>query len=157
MPSRATLIILDGARPDVFRHLVERGDLPQLSQHLLTPGGITPATTVFPSTTGVAYLPLLTGCYPGTCDVPGIRWLDRRHYGGAWWRDREHVRSYCGYQGGRLNDDLPDHASLRCTGWKTLIRDDISEEFDHLANLQRVVMIRDLLSDREKVGPTSPS
>ena len=105
--SRATLIILDGARPDVFRHLADRGDLPQLSRHLLEPGGMTPATTVFPSTTGVAYLPFLTGCYPGTCDVPGVRWLDRRHYGGAWWRDREHVRSYCGYQDGRLNHDLP--------------------------------------------------
>jgi hypothetical protein len=108
MPPRATLIILDGARPDVFRHLADRGDLPQISRHLLESGGITPATTVFPSTTGVAYLPFLTGCYPGTCDVPGIRWLDRRHYGGNWWRDREHVRSYCGYQGGRLNTDLPD-------------------------------------------------
>jgi len=49
-------------------------------------------------------------------------------------------------------DDLPDHPSLRHTGWKTLIRDDINEEFDHLANLQRVVKIRELLSDREKVG-----
>lgn len=108
MMPRATLIILDGARPDVFRHLVDRGDLPVLTQHVLEPGGITPATTVFPSTTGVAYLPFLTGCYPGTCDVPGIRWLDRRRYAGGWWRDREHVRSYCGYQGGRLNHDLPD-------------------------------------------------
>lgn len=49
-------------------------------------------------------------------------------------------------------DDLPEHASLRRTGWKTLIRDDIDEEFDHLANLQRVVKIRALLADREKVG-----
>ena len=48
--------------------------------------------------------------------------------------------------------DLPDHASLRRTGWKTLIRDDINEEFDHLANLQRVVKIRELLSTRERVG-----
>jgi nanoRNase/pAp phosphatase (c-di-AMP/oligoRNAs hydrolase) len=49
-------------------------------------------------------------------------------------------------------DDLPDHASLRLTGWKTLIRDDINEEFDHLANLQRVVKIRELLAARERVG-----
>lgn len=49
-------------------------------------------------------------------------------------------------------EDLPDHASLRRTGWKTLIRDDINEEFDHLANLQRVVKIRALLAEREKVG-----
>lgn len=49
-------------------------------------------------------------------------------------------------------DDLPDYPSLRRTGWKTLIRDDINEEFDHLANLQRVVKIRELLGEREKVG-----
>ncbi len=65
------------------------------------------ATTVFPSTTGVAYLPFLTGCYPGTCNVPGIRWMDVARYRGRWIRDRAHVRSYCGVQGGRLNEDLP--------------------------------------------------
>jgi hypothetical protein len=104
---RATLIILDGARPDVFADLAGRGDLPNIGRHLLETGGITAATTVFPSTTGVAYLPFLTGCYPGTCDVPGIRWLDPLRYGGRWWRDRDHVRSYCGPQGPRLGTDLP--------------------------------------------------
>lgn len=49
-------------------------------------------------------------------------------------------------------EDLPDHASLRRTGWKTLIRDDINEEFDHLANLHRVVQIRRLLDQREKIA-----
>jgi hypothetical protein len=103
----ATLIILDGARADVFEHLVSAGDLPNLSRHVLEPGGVVPATTVFPSTTGVAYLPFLTGCYPGNCDVPGIRWMDRREYRGHWWRDRRHLRSYCGPQGGMLNTDMP--------------------------------------------------
>ncbi len=49
-------------------------------------------------------------------------------------------------------DDLPDHPSLRRTGWKTLIRDDINEEFDHLANLHRVAKIRRLLDEREKIA-----
>jgi nanoRNase/pAp phosphatase (c-di-AMP/oligoRNAs hydrolase) len=49
-------------------------------------------------------------------------------------------------------DDLPDHPSLRRTGWKTLIRDDINEEFDHLANLHRVAKIRRLLDDRERIA-----
>jgi nanoRNase/pAp phosphatase (c-di-AMP/oligoRNAs hydrolase) len=51
-----------------------------------------------------------------------------------------------------LEDDLPNHPCLRRTGLKTLIRDDIDEEFDHLANLHRVVAIRQLLDSREKVG-----
>ncbi len=100
-------MLLDGARPDVFADLTARGDLPHVSRHVLEPGGVVPATTVFPSTTGVAYLPILTGCFPGTLNVPGIRWLDRRYYNGAWWRDRHHVRSYCGYQAGMLNADVP--------------------------------------------------
>ena len=100
---------MDGARPDVFAHLADRGDLPHISRHVLEKGGAVPATTVFPSTTGVAYLPFLTGCYPGTCDVPGIRWLDRSRYTGNWIRDRRHVRNYCGPQGALLNSDLAPH------------------------------------------------
>lgn len=104
--ARVTLVLLDGARPDVFDHLVLEGELPNFSRCVLEPGGAVPATTAFPSTTGVAYLPFLTGCYPGTCDVPGIRWLDVGRYGGRWWRNRAYVRSYCGYQGGLINTDL---------------------------------------------------
>ncbi len=103
-----TVVMLDGARPDVFDRLVAAGDLPSISRHVLEPGGRVPATTVFPSTTGIAYLPFLTGCYPGTCQVPGTRWMDVAHYGGRWIHDREHVRSYCGYQGGMLNSDVAD-------------------------------------------------
>ncbi len=50
------------------------------------------------------------------------------------------------------DEDLPHHNCLRRTGLKTLIRDDIDEEFDHLSNLQRVVQLRTLLDSREKVG-----
>jgi len=64
---------LDGARPDVLQHLLDRGELPHLARWVVEPGGLTVGTTVFPSTTGVAYIPFLFGCYPGTADVPGIR------------------------------------------------------------------------------------
>ncbi len=50
------------------------------------------------------------------------------------------------------DDDLPDHPCIRRTGLKTLIRDDIDEEFDHLNNLRMVVDVRRLLDAREKVG-----
>src|SRR5574341_143812 len=100
---RATLLILDGARPDVFQQLVSAGDLPNLARYVIEPGSVPAATTVFPSTTGVAYLPFLAGCFPGTCDVPGIRWMDTRRYGGSWLRDWDHLRSYCGAQAGKLN------------------------------------------------------
>src|SRR5438045_8681898 len=90
---RVTLFIMDGARPDVFGYLAARGDLPNISRYVLERGGAGPATTVFPSTTGAAYLPFLPGCYPGTCDVPRIRRLDRSRYTGRWIRARRPVRN----------------------------------------------------------------
>ncbi len=105
---RATLILLDGAMPAVFDELVSSGDLPNIGRIVLETGESVPATTSFPSTTGVAYLPFLTGCYPGSCNVPGIRWLDSERYQGDWWKGRQHVRSYCSHQGPLLNSDLPE-------------------------------------------------
>ena len=89
--------------------MLAAGELPHLRTMLQEGGGRTRAVTAFPSTTSIAYLPFLTGCTPGRCNVPSIRWLDRAAYRGRWWRDREAVRSYCGYQSTRLDRDIsPD-------------------------------------------------
>lgn len=105
---RALLILVDGLRPDVAEAALGRGELPNLAR-LVGGDGIRRAITAFPSTTSVAYLPFLTGCLPGRCNVPSIRWLDRTAYRGAWWRERDAVRSYCGYQAGMLDGDIaPD-------------------------------------------------
>jgi predicted AlkP superfamily pyrophosphatase or phosphodiesterase len=107
-PTRCLLLLVDGLRPDVAEERLEAGQLPNL-EAMLRSGGRTRAITVFPSTTSVAYLPFLTGCTPGRCNIPSIRWLDRRVYGGRWWRDRTAVRSYCGYQAPLLDSDIaPD-------------------------------------------------
>jgi type I phosphodiesterase/nucleotide pyrophosphatase len=102
---RCFLLLVDGLRPDVAEARLTAGHLPHLADMLLQ-GGRTHAITGFPSTTSVAYLPFLTGCSPGRCDIPSIRWLDRAQYGGRWWRDRGEVRSYCGYQAPLLDRDL---------------------------------------------------
>jgi hypothetical protein len=102
---RCFLLLIDGLRPDVAEARLAGGHLPHLADMLLQ-GGRTNAITGFPSTTSVAYLPFLTGCSPGHCDIPSIRWLDRARYGGRWWRDRHEVRSYCGYQAVFLDRDL---------------------------------------------------
>ena len=107
-------MLIDGARADVLRDLLERGLLPNLARWVIEPGGLTVGTTVFPSTTGVAYIPLLFGRYPGSVNVPGIRWLDRvEARGGAGWRAHwRAARSYCGVQGGWLNRDIAPAPSL---------------------------------------------
>jgi predicted AlkP superfamily pyrophosphatase or phosphodiesterase len=86
--SRVVCVLLDGVRDDVLQELLRRGDLPNLSRWVIEPGGITTGTTVFPSTTGVAYIPFLFGRYPGPATVPGIRWFDRTGAGHAGLIDR---------------------------------------------------------------------
>lgn len=105
---RAVFVLVDGARPDVLRDLLQRGELPNLARWVIEPGGLTVGTTVFPSTTGVAYIPFLFGRYPGSVNIPGIRWLDRvGAAAGRGWRSQwQAARSYCGVQGGLLNSDI---------------------------------------------------
>ena len=74
------LFLADGARPDVLEDLLRRGDLPNIGSCIVEPGSYRRATTAFPSTTGPAYLPFLTGRFPGPCNVLGIRWFDRERY-----------------------------------------------------------------------------
>jgi len=106
--NRCFLILIDGLRRDVAEAELASGSLPNFAA-MVARGGSACAITAFPSTTTVAYLPFLTGCMPGRCDVPSIRWMDRQRYGGRWWRDRAAVRSYCGYQAPLLDSDLaPD-------------------------------------------------
>jgi hypothetical protein len=78
--ARAFFFLLDGARVDIFEELLARGELPNLARYLVEPGTYRPATTVFPSVTGVAYIPYLTGMFPGRANIPGYRWFDRDRY-----------------------------------------------------------------------------
>lgn len=102
---RCFLLLVDGLRPDVAEAELAAGRLPNLAR-LVATGGTGRAMTSFPSTTSVSYLPFFTGCTPGRCNVPSIRWLDRAVYDGRWWRSRHALRSYCGYQAGLLDADV---------------------------------------------------
>lgn len=102
---RCILLLIDGLHPDVGERALREGQLPNVAR-LVRGGGVTRAITAFPSTTSVSYLPFLTGCLPGRCDVPSIRWMDRTGYHGRWWADRRAIRSYCGYQAAMLDDDI---------------------------------------------------
>jgi hypothetical protein len=71
----------------------------------LEPGSYAKAVSAFPSTTGPAYAPILTGCYPGTVDMPGIRWFDKAESS----RTRLSLRgkrSYMGVEAPFFNSDL---------------------------------------------------
>src|SRR5207248_9913337 len=93
---KVVCILVDGARPDVLRELLAQGDLPNLARWAIEPGGMSVGTTVFTSTTGVAYIPSLCGCYPGPANVPGIRCLDRGDIAGGSVPPCRAARRYCG-------------------------------------------------------------
>ena len=98
--------LLDGARPDVLGHLLSAGDLPNIHQTFIAQGTFRRITTVFPSTTGAAYLPFLTGRYPGHCNIPGIRWFDRKAYADRSVFNLRRFRSYVGAESYLFNRDL---------------------------------------------------
>jgi hypothetical protein len=101
----AVLLVADGARPDILRDLVDRGDMPNISRYLIEPGSFVTGTTVFPSTTGPAYIPFIFGRFPGHANIPGIRWFDREKYS----RSRfgtDGYRSYVGLGYRHMDSDI---------------------------------------------------
>jgi hypothetical protein len=109
MPRRSCLMLLaDGARADIFERLLAAGELPEIQRHVVDRGGYRRASSTFTSTTGPAHLPFLTGCFPGTANVPGYRWFDRAAYrpglpAGPWC-----LRSYNGPEAFLYPRDLDD-------------------------------------------------
>ena len=85
-----------------MRDLIRAGRLPAIGRHL---GNFREAVTAFPSTTGPAYLPFLTGCYPGTCNLPGIRWFDKDSYASRRF-SKDRFRSYVGAESFYMNGDI---------------------------------------------------
>ena len=98
-------IMADGARADVFSELLQKGELPNISKYIVEGGSYREAVTVFPSTTGPAYTPYIFGKYPGRCNLPGIRWFDRKAY-----QDKrlsfDRFRSYIGLETYFMNSDV---------------------------------------------------
>jgi predicted AlkP superfamily pyrophosphatase or phosphodiesterase len=103
-------ILVDGARADVFYEMLSQGLLPNIEKHVAKRGVIVEnAVTVFPSTTGPAHAPFLTGAFPGPLNMPGIRWFDRRknsyqNYGPLAWLQFE--RDYVGPEAFAMNKDM---------------------------------------------------
>lgn len=102
---RVVFYLADGARPDVLSDLVAQGHLPHLKS-IIEEGTYRKATSCFPSTTGPAYLPFLTGHFPGTMNITGIRWFDKKEFKRTR-LNKYAMRSYCGPEAGWFNTDMP--------------------------------------------------
>ena len=113
MESKRSIILLaDGSKPDVFEELLANGSLPNIKREIVEPGCFRRAVSAFPSTTGPAHIPFLTGCLPATCNIPGIRWFDKKLYAkdghGSSFTFGAHgrYRSYVGMETFRINSDM---------------------------------------------------
>ena len=118
------ILVADGLTPELLNAAIRAGEVPDLAA-LAAVGGRHVLTTVFPSVTGVAYIPMLTGLHPAGAGVPGLRWYDRTRRLPAW---LGHSRSYVGTQIRSMNRDLsPDvttafeHAKQHALGMESVI------------------------------------
>ena len=109
---RLIFLLVDGVPYDIFNGLVQDGDLPNIQRHVVERGGLKRAVSVFPSTTGPAFIPFLMGLYPGTANVPGIRWLSKADYGQPHRYHSPGICSYMGVDGLAFSKDLPTKSTL---------------------------------------------
>lgn len=75
--SHLVLFMSDGLDSVLLDRFMKRGDLPNISGYIASRGSSLHAISSFPSTTGTSTIPFITGCFPGSCDVPGVTWFDR--------------------------------------------------------------------------------
>ena len=102
---KVIFVLLDGSRVDSINKYLEEGHLPNLKSVIENEGSIQNAVSVFPSTTGPAYIPFLMGLYPGNANLPGIRWFDKYKFA----QNKSHYnshRSYVGIESVFLNSDI---------------------------------------------------
>ena len=104
---RFVFIIVDGAPYETFKTLIESGDLPNIKRYVVDRGSLNKAVSVFPSTTGPAFIPFFMGVYPGTANIPGIRWLSKSEFQAPHRFKRPGICSYMGIDGLRFEADLP--------------------------------------------------
>jgi len=96
------VLLADGLTSQALDEAMRAGDVPELTA-LAETSGRHRVTTVFPSVTGLAYVPILTGQHPAEVGIPGLRWYDRSRRLPAL---LGHSRSYVGTQVRRMDDDL---------------------------------------------------
>lgn len=104
---RFIFILIDGAPHAIFKGLLENGDLPNIKKYVVDQGSLNKAVSVFPSTTGPAFIPFLMGLYPGTANIPGIRWLSKSNFHVPHRFKRPGICSYMGPDGLYFETDLP--------------------------------------------------
>ena len=108
---RFIFILIDGAPYTIFEGLLENGDLPNIKKYVVDRGSLNRAVSAFPSTTGPAFIPFFMGLYPGTANLPGIRWLSKSKFHNPYRFKHPGICSYIGIDGLHFASDLPPNSA----------------------------------------------
>ena len=110
--TRFIFILVDGSPYQVFNDLVQDGILPNIKKYVIDRGSFKKAVTAFPSTTGPAFIPFFTGQFPGSANVPGIRWLSKKQFQNPHRFRSPGVCSYMGMDALSFSAHLPNSLTL---------------------------------------------
>lgn len=100
-----TVFLLDGARQDVVFRELQAGRLPHIARLGHEGAIIERGIASFPSMTGYAYYPFVTGLDSTRSGILGLRWFDRS-------RDKGNLRSYVGTTNDQMSVDFAPHPKL---------------------------------------------
>ena len=110
--TRFIFILVDGSPYQVFNDLVQDGTLSNIKKYVIDRGVFKKAVTAFPSTTGPAFIPFFMGRFPGSANIPGIRWLSKKQFQNPHRFRSPGVCSYMGMEALSFSAHLPDSPTL---------------------------------------------
>ena len=99
--STATIVLIDGLSKEIFNRELEAGNLPNIKTLISKSTMIDNGIVSFPSMTGYAFYPFLTGIDATKSGIYGLRWFDRSLNEG-------NLRNYVGRTNIQMNNDVTD-------------------------------------------------
>ncbi|NNF33189.1 MAG: hypothetical protein HKN68_03725, partial [Saprospiraceae bacterium] len=94
-----TIVLIDGLSKKIFEQYINEGQLPHFKKLIDESIYIRNGIGAFPSMTGYAFYPFLTGMKAPDSGIYGLRWFDRS-------LDKGNLRNYVGRTNVQMNNDL---------------------------------------------------
>ncbi len=94
-----TYVLIDGLSSDIFRTELNNGRLPFLQALILQSTYVSQGISSFPTMTGYAFYPFITGVDASESGIYGLRWFDKK-------RARGQLRNYVGRTNVQMNHDI---------------------------------------------------
>lgn len=94
-----TIILIDGLSQDLFREELSKGNLPNLAAFINKSLYVENGISAFPTMTGYAFYPFLTGADAAQSGIYGLRWFDKE-------REKGQLRNYVGRTNVQMNHDV---------------------------------------------------